>query len=187
MGPGIAGECQAHDGLHVYEDFFIAEVIDPATGKVLGPDEKGELVITTLMREAFPLIRYRTGDITMLKAGTCACGRTHMRLQGFYGRTDDTVKVKGVSISPGRIKEILALEGIDNRFKLHIYREGGLEKADLSIEVGEKLFFDGMRDQKTFMENLVKKLHTNLGVRLDMKIVPSSAFAQGRIVEDDRD
>ena len=87
MGPGIAGECSAHDGLHVYEDFFIAEVVDPKTGAVLGPGEKGELVITTLMREAFPLIRYRTGDITMIKEGQCPCGRTHMRLENFLWPT----------------------------------------------------------------------------------------------------
>ena len=129
MGPGIAGECSAHDGLHVYEDFFLAEVIDPITGNTLGAGEKGELVITTLMREAFPLIRYRTGDITMIMSDECGCGRTHMRLAGFYGRTDDTVKVKGISIAPSRIREILLSLGIDNRSQLHIYRDGAYEKG----------------------------------------------------------
>ena len=185
MGPGIAGECSAHDGLHVYEDFFIAEVIDPETGNTIGSGKKGELVITTLMREAFPLIRYRTGDITMIEPDDCNCGRTHMRLAGFYGRTDDTVKVKGISIAPKRIRELLLSLGIDNRSQLHIYRDGAYEKADILIEVGEKLFFDEMRTQKIFMENLEKKLHTNLGIRVGIKIIPASGFkADGAVVDE---
>jgi phenylacetate-CoA ligase len=186
MGPGIAGECSAHDGLHVYEDFFIAEVIDPLTGNTLGEGKKGELVITTLMREAFPLIRYRTGDITMVQAGACPCGRTHMRLAGFYGRTDDTVKVKGISIAPSRIRELLLSLDIDNRSQLHIYRDGAYEKADILIEVGERLFFDEMRTQKIFMENLEKKLHTNLGIRVGIKIIPQSGFKGDGAVVDER-
>jgi phenylacetate-CoA ligase len=185
MGPGIAGECSAHDGLHVYEDFFIAEVIDPLTGNTLGAGEKGELVITTLMREAFPLIRYRTGDITMIKPDGCNCGRTHMRLAGFYGRTDDTVKVKGISIAPKRIREILLSLGIDNRSQLHIYRDGAYEKADILLEVGEKLFFDEMRTQKIFMEKLENNLHTNLGIRVGIKIIPQSGFkGDGEVVDE---
>jgi phenylacetate-CoA ligase len=186
MGPGIAGECSAHDGLHVFEDFFIAEVIDPATGSTLSTGEKGELVITTLMREAFPLIRYRTGDITMVEPDECKCGRTHMRLAGFYGRTDDTVKVKGISIAPKRIREILISLGIDNRSQLHIYHDGAHEKADILLEVGEKLFFDEMRTQKTFMEKLEKKFHTDLGIRVGIKIVPASGFKGDGAVIDER-
>jgi phenylacetate-CoA ligase len=186
MGPGIAGECSAHDGLHVYEDFFIAEVIDPLTGKTLDNGEKGELVITTLMREAFPLIRYRTGDITMIKPDECKCGRTHMRLAGFYGRTDSTVKVKGISIAPVRIREILLSLGIDDRSQLHIYRDGAYEKADILLEVGEKLFFDEMRTQKIFMEKLEKTFHTNLGIRIGIKIVPASGFKGDGAVIDER-
>lgn len=186
MGPGIAGECSAHEGLHVYEDFFMAEVIDPLTGKKLGAGEKGELVITTLMREAFPLIRYRTGDITMIMSDECGCGRTHMRLSGFYGRTDDTVKVKGISITPGLIREILLSLGIDNRSQLHIYRDGAYEKADILLEVGEKLFFDEMRTQKMFMEKLERKIQTNLGVRVGIKIVPVTAFKGDGAVVDER-
>lgn len=186
MGPGIAGECSAHDGLHIYEDFFIAEVIDPLTGNTLDAGEKGELVITTLMREAFPLIRYRTGDITMIKPDECKCGRTHMRLADFYGRTDNTVKVKGISIAPVRIREILLSKGIDNRSQLHIYRDGAYEKADILLEVGEKLFFDEMRTQKIFMEKLEKTFHTNLGIRVGIKIVPASGFKGKGAVVDER-
>ncbi|MGD0210320.1 MAG: phenylacetate--CoA ligase [Desulfomonilia bacterium] len=187
MGPGIAGECSAHDGLHVYEDFFIAEVVDPTTGTVLGPGEKGELVITTLMREAFPLIRYRTGDITMIKEGQCPCGRTHMRLEGFYGRLDDTIKIKGVSVSPERIGQILKAEGVEARSRIHIYREGPFERADILLEVGETLFFDEMRAQKAFMEKLEKALHTGTSVRMGVKIVPGSAFKGDGMVVDERE
>jgi phenylacetate-CoA ligase len=187
LGPGIAGECGAHEGLHVYEDFFIVEVIDPVTGKKLGPGRKGELVITTLMREAFPLIRYRTGDITMIKEGVCPCGRTHVRLEDFYGRTDDTIKIKGMSVSPDRIRQILKAEGVDARTQLHIYREGPYERADVLLEVGETLFFDEMRAQKAFMEKLEKALHTGTSVRMGVKIVPSSAFKGEAAVFDERE
>jgi len=187
MGPGIAGECSAHDGLHVYEDFFIAEVVGPKTGAVLGPGEKGELVITTLMREAFPLIRYRTGDITMIKEGQCPCGRTHMRLENFYGRLDDTIKIKGVSVSPGRISQILKAEGVEARSRIHIYREGPFERADILLEVGDTLFFDEMRAQKAFMEKLEKALHTGTSVRMGVKIVPGSAFKGNGMVVDERE
>jgi phenylacetate-CoA ligase len=187
LGPGIAGECSAHEGLHVYEDFFIVEVIDPDTGKTLGPGRKGELVITTLMREAFPLIRYRTGDITMIKEGVCPCGRTHVRLEDFYGRTDDTIKIKGMSVSPDRIRQILKIEGVDARTQLHIYREGPYERADVLLEVGETLFFDEMRAQKAFIEKLEKVLHTGTSVRMGVKIVPSSAFKGEAAVVDKRD
>jgi phenylacetate-CoA ligase len=187
LGPGIAGECSAHDGLHVYEDFFIAEVIDQDTGRVLRPGEKGELVITTLMREAFPLIRYRTGDITMIKEQVCPCGRTHLKLEDFYGRTDDTIKIKGASVSPERIREILKASGVDTRTQLRVYREGPYERADVLLEVGEKLFFDEMRAQKAFMEKLEKVLHTGTSVRMNVKIVPVSAFKGEAAVVDERD
>ena len=187
LGPGIAGECSAHDGLHVYEDFFIAEVIDQDTGGVLRPGEKGELVITTLMREAFPLIRYRTGDITMIKEQVCPCGRTHLKLEDFYGRTDDTIKIKGASVSPERIREILKASGVDTRTQLRVYREGPYERADVLLEVGEKLFFDEMRAQKAFMEKLEKVLHTGTSVRMNVKIVPVSAFKGEAAVVDERD
>jgi phenylacetate-CoA ligase len=187
MGPGIAGECTAHDGLHVYEDFFIPEIINPSTGAVLGPGQKGELVITTLMREAFPLIRYRTGDIAMIKDGLCSCGRTHMRLEDVYGRTDDTVKIKGTSVSPGRIRAILSAEGIDTNIRLHLYREGSREKADVILEVRENLFFDEMKIQKKFIEKLETLLHTHTRVRMGVKIVPHSAFADGPAIVDERD
>ena len=187
MGPGIAGECSAHEGMHVYEDFFIAEVIDPVTGAVVGPGGKGELVITTLMREAFPLIRYRTGDITTIKEGECPCGRTHMRLEDFYGRLDDTIKIKGVSVSPNRIREILKAEGVDARTQIHVFSEGPLEKADVLLEVGEELFFDEMRAQKAFLEKLEKALHTGTSVRIGVKIVPSSAFKGSAEIVDERE
>jgi phenylacetate-CoA ligase len=186
MGPGIAGECAAHDGLHIYEDYFIPEIIDPDTGEILGPGRKGELVITTLMREAFPLIRYRTGDITMIKEGTCACGRTHARFEGFYGRVDDMVKIRGVSVSPERISQILKDEGVDARMQLHLYREGPVEKADVLLEVGENLFFDEMRTQKGFMERLERILQTGTSVRMNVRIVPKTAFLGDAAVVDER-
>jgi phenylacetate-CoA ligase len=187
MGPGIAGECTAHDGMHVYEDFFIPEIIDPATGTVLGSGKQGELVITTLMREAFPLIRYRTGDITMIKEGMCPCGRTHLRLDDVYGRVDDTIKIKGVSVSPERIRTVLAAEGIETKIQIHVYREGAYEKADVVLEVRENMFFDEMKTQKTFIDRLEKIIHSGTGVTMGIKILPHAAFKDRPVVVDERD
>lgn len=187
LGPGIAGECGAHEGLHLYEDFFIAEVIDPSSGQILPAGAKGELVITTLAREAFPLIRYRTGDITILMEGACPCGRTHLRLADIFGRTDDAIKVKGVGVTPDRIREILEHEGVDTRTQLHIYREGSYEKADVLLEVGENLFFDEMRTQKAFVERLEKAIHAGTSVRMGVRIVPATAFKGSAVVVDERD
>lgn len=187
MGPGIAGECTAHDGMHVYEDFFIPEIIDPATGTVLGPGKQGELVVTTLMREAFPLIRYRTGDITMIKEGMCSCGRTHLRLDDFYGRVDDTIKIKGVSVSPERIRTVLAAEGIETKIQIRVYREGAYEKADVVLEVRENMFFDEMKTQKTFIDKLEKIIHSGTGVNMGIKILPHSALKDRPVVVDERD
>ncbi|MFZ5573159.1 MAG: phenylacetate--CoA ligase family protein [Thermodesulfobacteriota bacterium] len=187
MGPGIAGECTAHDGLHIYEDFFIPEVIDPASGAVLGPGQTGELVITTLMREAFPLIRYRTGDLTRINREPCACGRTHLRLVDFYGRLNNTVKIKGASVSPDRIRAILAAEGVETRIRIHIYREGVYEKADILLEVRENMFFDEMKIQKAFIEKLENRIQSGTGIRMGVKILPHSAFPDGPLVTDERD
>lgn len=186
MGPGIAGECSAHEGLHLYEDYFIPEIINPETGEVLGPGQKGELVITTLMREAFPLIRYRTGDITAIKEGNCPCGRSHIRLQGFYGRIDETVKIKGVSVSPERIHQILSDVAIDTRMQLHIYREELIEKVDLYLEVKEALFFDELKAQKAFIEKIEDAIHAGTRVRMKIKIIPKSAFKDDSQVFDER-
>ncbi|MEN6472943.1 MAG: phenylacetate--CoA ligase [Syntrophaceae bacterium] len=187
LGPGIAGECGAHEGLHLYEDFFIPEVIDPSSGQILPSGVKGELVITTLAREAFPLIRYRTGDITMLMDGACPCGRTHIRLAEIYGRTDDAIKIKGMGVTPERIREILKHEGAETRTQLHIYREGSYEKADVLLEVGDNLFFDEMRTQKAFVEKLERAIHAGTGVRMSVRIVPGAAFKGDAAVVDERD
>jgi phenylacetate-CoA ligase len=138
------------------------------------------------MREAFPLIRYRTGDITMIKEGQCSCGRSHGRLEGLYGRIDEIVKIKGVSVSPERIRQILKHEGADTRIQIRIFREGPHERADVLLEVGEKLFFDEMRTQKAFMEKLEKALHSGTGVRMSVKIIPKSAFKGDALVVDER-
>ncbi len=186
IGPGIAGECQAHQGLHVYEDYFIAEVIDPYSLKRLEPGERGELVITTLAREAYPLIRYRTGDITSVMKDKCPCGRTHMRLSGFYGRVDNSFKVKGVMVSPNRIEEILAEQGIDTKFQARVYTSGAREIIEVLLEVKEGLFFDEMRAQETFIERIERAMHAGLGVRVKVRIVPAKAFVGKGVVVDER-
>lgn len=186
MGPGIAGECQAHEGLHVYEDYFIAEVIDPKSLKRLDPGEKGELVITTLTREAYPLIRYRTGDITSIMEDSCPCGRTHMRLSGFYGRVDNSFKVKGIMVNPSRIEQILSEQGVDTRFQVRVYMEGARELSEVLLEVKEGLFFDEMRAQETFIERIERAMYAGLGVRMKVKIVPGAVISGRGVVVDER-
>ena len=116
MGPGIAGECLHRCGMHIFEDHFIPEIIDPDTGKVLPPGSRGELVLTSLTKEAFPMVRYRTRDITRLHYEPCACGRTHVRMEKTMGRSDDMLIIKGVNVFPTQIEEVLfQVEGCEDR------------------------------------------------------------------------
>ena len=141
MGPGVAGECEHKDGLHIWEDHFIAEIIDPQTGAVLEPGEKGELVVTTLTRESMPLIRYRTGDITSIIPETCACGRTHVRLSRIQSRKTDFVIVRGVNIYLKDINDLLEkLFTIPVRYQLVISRSPEGDNLEVLIEVTDKLF-----------------------------------------------
>jgi phenylacetate-CoA ligase len=141
MGPGVAGECDRKDGLHIWEDHFIAEIIDPETGDVLEPGQCGELVVTTLTRESMPLIRYRTGDITALKPGVCACGRTHVRLERIQSRKTDFVIVRGVNIYLKDIDELLGrLFDIPVRYQVVASRDDEGDNLEILIEVTEELF-----------------------------------------------
>ncbi|MCK5733895.1 MAG: phenylacetate--CoA ligase, partial [Candidatus Latescibacteria bacterium] len=127
MGPGVAGECEAKQGLHLFEDHFIAEIVDPDTGEALSVGQTGELVLTTITKEALPLIRYRTGDITRLNIDPCACGRTMARMEKVSGRTDDMLIVQGINVFPSRIESILMeVEGTEPHYQLVVDRSGPL-------------------------------------------------------------
>jgi phenylacetate-CoA ligase len=172
IGPGVAGECEFKCGMHLSEDAFIAEIIDPDTGKVLPRGIIGELVLTTLTKEAFPMIRYRTRDITSLDYEKCACGRTMVRMKKTRGRSDDMLIIKGVNVFPSQIEEILfAIEGCEPHYQIVVEREGDMDVLEVHIEVTENIFFDEMKKQKGFVELVEKKIHSVLGVGAIVKLV----------------
>jgi phenylacetate-CoA ligase len=138
MGPGVAVECEAQDGLHGWEDHFLFEVIDPASGKAVADGQTGELVITTLTKEALPMLRYRTRDITRLTRERCACGRTHARLQRITGRNDDMLIIRGVNVYPSQIEAVLVgLPGIEPHYQLVLERRGSLDELTIEVESGD--------------------------------------------------
>jgi phenylacetate-CoA ligase len=177
IGPGVAGECEYKCGMHLFEDSFIAEIIDPDTGKVLPRGSVGELVLTTLTKEAFPMIRYRTRDITSLDYEKCTCGRTMVRMKKTMGRSDDMLIIKGVNVFPSQIEEILfAIEGCEPHYLLVVEREGDMDVLEVRIEVTENIFFDEMKKQKAFVEQVERKIHSVLGVGATVKLVEPSSL-----------
>jgi len=177
MGPGVAGECLDRSGMHIAEDHFIAEIIDPQSGEVLPSGEVGELVLTSIHKQAFPMIRYRTRDITRLEYMPCACGRTHVRMQKTMGRSDDMLIIKGVNVFPTQIEEVLfQVEGCEPHYQLIVDREGNMDSLEVQIEVNERIFFDEMKRQRDFVGMLEKRLVSALGVGAKVKLVEPSSL-----------
>ncbi len=172
MGPGVAGECQECNGLHVNEDHFLVEVLDPETLEPVLPGEVGELVITTLTKEAFPVIRYRTRDLTRMITVPCPCGRTLHRIQRIMGRTDDMLIIKGVNVFPTQIEAVLFdIEGTQPHYNLVVEREHNEDKVTVLVEVVESIFFDQMKKQRTMVDTIKKRLAAELGVGVNVKLV----------------
>jgi phenylacetate-CoA ligase len=165
MGPGIAGECLEKSGLHVNEDHFLFEVVDPATLEPVPPGQMGELVMTTLTKEAFPLVRYRTRDLSALLPGPCACGRTLARIRRIAGRSDDMIIIRGVTVHPTAVETVLReVHGSVPSYQIVVEREGGLDQATLHLHVDDTLFFDEMKRQTEFLEKVRRRLSSELGV-----------------------
>jgi phenylacetate-CoA ligase len=173
MGPGVSIEClEAKKGLHVFEDHFIPEIINPQTGKVLPYGEKGELVFTTITKEAFPLIRYRTRDISVLYPQPCKCGRTHMRMERVSGRSDDMLIIRGVNVFPSQIESVLMnIEGVEPHYLLIVDRQGTLDTLDVQVEVNEKVFFDEVKNLQSLGRRIEKDIKDLLGVNAGVKLV----------------
>jgi phenylacetate-CoA ligase len=177
IGPGVAGECPCKCGMHVSEDSFIAEIIDPETGAVLPPGSVGELVLTTLNKEAFPMVRYRTRDITSLDYAPCDCGRTTVRMRKTMGRSDDMLIIKGVNVFPSQIEGVLFdIEGCEPHYQLVLERKGAMDALEVHIEVTENIFFDEMKKQKAFLEMVEKKIDSVIGVGVTVKLVEPSSL-----------
>jgi len=172
MGPGVAGECLEQSGLHLAEDHFIFEVIDPETLAPLPPGRVGEFVITTLTKEAIPLVRYRTRDLTALLPDPCPCGRTFRRMARVKGRTDDMLIVKGAKVFPTEIEAVLfEVEGIEPHYQVQVDRDAGADRVTMLVEVSESIFFDDMKRQRKLEETIVRRLATELGVTVAVKLV----------------
>ena len=168
MGPGVSGECLEHCGMHINEDYFIPEIIDPATGEVLPAGEKGELVITCIKKEGLPLIRYRTKDITRLHYEPCKCGRTLCRMENLMGRSDDMLKIRGVNVFPSQIEEvILSVEELGPHYEIILEREGYLDKLTVKVELAQ------ITDSFSLLERITAEVKNKLKVilGLDAKVM----------------
>jgi len=189
IGPGFSGECEFQDGMHIAADHFIAEIIDPDTGEVLPWGQEGELVITTLTKEALPVLRYRTHDITSIDITPCKCGRKTPRMRKVKGRTDDMLIIRGVNIFPSQIEEaLLRVEEVNPQYQIIVDRKGALDEIEVWVEVREELFSDEMKKmrilQKKIEEELYKITGINIGVRLvEPKTIERSIGKAKRIVD----
>ena len=186
MGPGVAIEChEAKKGLHIFEDHFIPEIIDPGTGEVLPYGETGELVFTTITKEAFPVIRYRTRDITSLNPEPCICGRTHIRMNRVSGRTDDMLIIRGVNVFPSQIESVLmGIDEVEPHYQLVVDRKGKLDTLTVLVEVEERLFSDEVKVLQNLEGKISKNIKEYLGVSAKVKLVEPKAIArsQGKAV-----
>jgi phenylacetate-CoA ligase len=172
MGPGVAGECIERNGLHINEDHFFVEVIDPDTLEPVKPGETGELVITTLTKEAFPVVRFRTRDLTRLMPGPCPCGRRLMKMAKVMGRSDDMLIIKGINVFPSQIESVLfAIEGTEPHYQIIVDRKGGLDDVTVLVEVQESIFFDEMKKQNELIALIRHKLASELGISVEVKLV----------------
>jgi phenylacetate-CoA ligase len=175
MGPGVAMECSdVQEGMHIFEDHFLVETINPKTGEVLPPGERGELVFTTLTKEAFPLIRYRTRDISRLYPVPCRCGRTSYRMDRVMGRSDDMLIIRGVNVFPSQIEAVLiAIEGLEPHYQLIVDRIGTLDTLEVQVEVTDSQFVnaDEVKVLQKLEKQLIKDMKDYLGITAKVKLV----------------
>jgi phenylacetate-CoA ligase len=180
MGPGVAMEClEGRYGMHVFEDHFIVEVIHPETGELLPYGETGELVFTTITKEAFPLIRFRTRDISRLVAEPCRCGRSHIRMDRVTGRSDDMLIIRGVNVFPSQIEAVLiGVAGLEPHYQLIVDRAGTMDTLEVQVEVGEQIFAnaDEVRSLQNLEKHLIKDLKDYLGVTAKVKLVEPNSL-----------
>lgn len=177
-GPGVAYECEAQTGMHINEDHFIAEIIDPATGEVLPYGEKGELVFTSITKEAFPLIRYRTKDICILTNEKCACGRTFVKMCKPMGRSDDMLIVKGVNVFPSQIEMVLLAEGLTSNYQIIVDRVGTTDSLEVKVEITPELFTDTMGALTEKEKKITDALKTVLGIQTKVSIVEPKSIVR---------
>lgn len=175
-GPGVSFECCEQSGMHINEDHFIAEIIDPDTGEVLPVGEKGELVFTSLDKEAFPLLRYRTRDICMLSDKKCSCGRTFIKMCKPMGRSDDMLIIRGVNVFPSQIETVLLEQGYSPNYRIEIDRENNSDTLDIFVELNSDRFSDTVKDIANQEKKLASAMKTMLGINPKMHLVPPKSI-----------
>ncbi len=172
IGPGVSCECEHQVGMHINEDHFLPEIIDPQTLEPMPPGERGELVFTTITKEGIPLIRYRTRDLTRLDYGRCACGRTLVRMEKCFGRSDDMLIIRGVNVFPSQIESVLLeMSETEPHYLLIIEREGTLDTLRLMVEVQEQFFSDEIKVLEALRRKITHKIQSTLGISVDVKLV----------------
>ncbi|HOC60044.1 MAG TPA: phenylacetate--CoA ligase [Smithellaceae bacterium] len=184
MGPGIAMEClEGRRGMHIFEDHFIVETINPQTGETLPEGEEGELVFTSLTREAFPLIRYRSGDISRLITEPCRCGRTHIRMERVLKRSDDMLTIRGINIFPVQVEAILKdIQGVEPHYQMILDKEGALDAVELHVEVSDIFFGEagGVKELQMIEKRIVKDMKDYLSISPRVKLVTPQTLKEGR-------
>ena len=189
MGPGVGLECDEQDGLHIFEDHFYPEIVDPETLETLPEGEKGELVLTTLTREGTPLIRFRTKDITRLKSGECGCGRNLVKMDRITGRTDDMMKIRGVSVFPSQIeKALLRIDGVEPHYQIIVTRPHLMDELEVRVEASEDLFSDEIKELVGIRTKIENYIHSEIGLRVKVtlsepKTLPRSEGKAVRVID----
>ena len=172
MGPGVSGECECQCGLHMAEDHFLFEVVNPETGEPVEEGEEGELIITTLTKEAFPVLRYRTHDLTVIDTKPCACGRTMARMRKVRARTDDMLIIRGVNVYPSQIEDaLLQVEGVEPHYLIVVDRIGAMDSLEVRIEVAEDVFSDMMADMVAFTKRVSDRIQSVVGLQAKVTLV----------------
>ncbi len=177
-GPGVSFECEEQTGMHINEDHFLAEIIDPDTGEVLPEGSKGELVFTALDKEAFPLLRYRTRDICVLSRKPCSCGRTHIKMSKPMGRSDDMMIIRGVNVFPSQIETVLLQEGYQPNYQIIVDRKNNTDTFDVNVEMNPDQFTDTVGGVTALEKSLANALKTMLGINPAVHLVPPKSIAR---------
>ena len=180
IGPGVSGECAARCGMHIQEDHFIVECLDPRTLKPVAEGEPGELVFTALTKEAMPILRYRTRDIAPLDRSACPCGRTTARMGRVVGRTDDMLIIRGVNVFPSQVEEaLLRVEGTAPHYLIEVDRPGRLDEATVRVEIRPQEFSDEMRTMQALRDRIDREIQSVTGVRMNVELVEPQKLERG--------
>lgn len=177
-GPGVAFECEEQTGMHINEDHFIAEIINPETGEVLPEGEKGELVFTSISKEAFPLLRYRTKDLCILSRKQCSCGRTHIKMTKPLGRSDDMLIIRGVNVFPSQIETVLLNEGMTPNYQIIVDRVNNTDTFDINVEMSQEMFSDNLGKVATKEKQLMAAMKAMLGIQAKIHLVEPKSITR---------